>query len=162
MISDKDWTRIRAIFEEGFNSCFHFAMATVNEDGSPNVTPIGSLILKDNPSGFYLEKFPIKTRENLIGNSRVCILAVNAHKTFWGKSLMQGKFDLPPAVRLLGVAGKLREAGIDEIEEWQKKVAFARPLKGYKLMWSNMDRARDINFDSFRTVDIGEMTSGLW
>jgi predicted pyridoxine 5'-phosphate oxidase superfamily flavin-nucleotide-binding protein len=44
----KHWETIRTIFEEAYKSCSHFAIATVNEDGSPHVTPIGALILRDN------------------------------------------------------------------------------------------------------------------
>jgi uncharacterized protein len=43
----KHWEMIKTIFEEAYKSCSHFAVATVNEDGSPHVTPIGALILRD-------------------------------------------------------------------------------------------------------------------
>jgi len=46
------WETIRAVFEEGYKSCSHFAVATVNEDGSPHVTPIGALILRKDQTGF--------------------------------------------------------------------------------------------------------------
>ena len=56
----KHWETIRAVFEEGFKSCSHFAVATVNEDGSPHVTPIGALILREDQTGFYFEENPTK------------------------------------------------------------------------------------------------------
>ena len=52
----KHWETIRTVFEEGFKSCSHFAVATVNEDGSPHVTPIGALILLEDKTGFYFER----------------------------------------------------------------------------------------------------------
>ena len=55
-----NWETIRAVFEEAYKSCVHFAVATVNEDGSPHVTPIGALILHDNQTGSYFEENPIR------------------------------------------------------------------------------------------------------
>jgi uncharacterized protein len=162
MISANNWSKIRAIFDQGFKTCLHFSLATVNADGSPNVAPIGALILRENPSGFYFDEYTTRTRINLNHNPKVCILAVNADMAFWRKSLIDGKFALAPAVRLLGVAGELREARNDEIEVWQKRIAYARGLKGYELMWSHMHQVRDLNFDSFEPVDAREMTAGLW
>ena len=122
----------------------------------------GSLILKDDCTGFYCEDFPSKLPENLKYNPRVCIMAVNADKVFWGRALVEGKFPSAPGVRLYGTAGEAREGTREEIEMWQKRVSFARALKGYKIMWENMHVVRDIKFDSFEPVGLREMTVGLW
>jgi uncharacterized protein len=156
------WETIRAVFEEGYKSCLHFAVATVNEDGSPHVTPIGSLILRDNQTGFYFEENPVGMPRNLKRNPRVCILAMNANMTFWGTAFMQGKFATPPAVRLSGTVGKLRQATPEEIALWQEKIAIAKGTKGYQLLWEKFGQVRDITFDSFEPVNAGEMTQGLW
>jgi len=156
------WETIREVFEEGFKSCSHFAVAIVNEDGSPHVTPIGALILRQDQTGFYFEENPTKMPHNLKRNPRVCIMAVNADKAFWGGALIEGKFTSPPAVRLLGTAGELREATADEVAAWQEKIAIAKGTKGYILMWEKFGRVRDITFDAFEPVLVGEMTEGLW
>lgn len=158
----KHWETIRAVFEEGFKSCSHFAVATVNEDGSPHVTPIGALILRQDRTGFYFEENPISMPRNLERNPRVCILAVNADKVFWGQSLIEGKFLTSPAVRLMGRAGELREATEEEVAAWQEKIAIAKGTKGYTLLWEKFGRVRDITFDAFEPVLVGEMTNGLW
>ncbi len=162
METGNHWETIRAVFEAAYNSCSHFAFATVNEDGSPHVTPIGALILRSDRTGFYIEENPKKMPANLKRNSRVCILAVNADKLFWGKALLEGKFTTPPAVRLSGTVGELRKATPDEIAAWQEKIAIAKGTKGYKLLWGKFARARDITFDSFEPVLLGEMTEELW
>jgi predicted pyridoxine 5'-phosphate oxidase superfamily flavin-nucleotide-binding protein len=156
------WETIRAVFEESYKSSSHFAVATVNEDGSPHVTPIGALILREDRTGFYFEENPTRTPRNLKRNPRVCVLAVNVDKSFWGKSLLEGKFSSPPAVRLLGTVGELREATAEEVAAWQKKIAIAKGTKGYKLLWEKFSRVRDISFDSFEPVYVREMTNGLW
>lgn len=156
------WETIRAVFEEAYKSGLHFALATVNEDGSPHVTPIGALILRDDRTGFYFEENPTSMPENLKRDPRVCILGVNADKSFWGQALIGGKFDAPPAVRLMGRVGQIRKATPEEIEAWQKKIAVVKGTKGHTLLWEKMSRVRDIFFDSFEPVQLGEMTDGLW
>jgi hypothetical protein len=156
------WETIRAVFEEAYKSCIHFAIATVNEDGSPHVTPIGALFLRDNQTGFYFEENPKKMPANLKLNSRVCILAVNADMLFWGKALLEGKFNSPPAVRLSGTVGRQRSATRAEIAAWQEKIAIAKGTKGYEILWSHFSHVRDITFDSFEPVVVGEMTANLW
>ncbi len=158
----KHWGTIRSVFDEAYKSCLHFAVATVNEDGSPHVTPIGALILRDDPSGFYFEENPIRLPHNLQVNPRVSILAVNASMPFWGRSLIEGSFATPPAVRLSGIAGPLRKAKPDEIALWQAKIAPARGTKGYELLWNHFSQVRDITFDSFEPVQVGQMTRALW
>lgn len=155
------WTEIQKIFEEGFKSCFHYSVATVNADGSPHVTPIGGLFLRDDKTGFYFEEFSSRLPANLEHNPRVCVMAVNADKLFWGRALMDGRFPSPPGIRLLGTAGGAREGTQQEMELFQKRMGFARPLKGYKLMWEGMHRVRDIKFDAFEPIELGAMVAGL-
>jgi hypothetical protein len=158
----KHWETIRSVFGEGSKSCLHFAFATVNDDGSPHVTPIGSLILRSDKTGFYFEDTTTKMPSNLKRNPRVYIMAVNSDLAYWGNSLMEGKFTSPPAVRLSGTVGELRNATADELAAWQEKIAILKGTKGYELLWSKMIKVRDITFDSFDPVNMGEMTAGLW
>jgi uncharacterized pyridoxamine 5'-phosphate oxidase family protein len=158
----KHWRTIQTVFQESLPSSMHYAIATVNEDGSPHVTPIGALFLRENKTGFYFDEFPVNMSRNLERNPRVCVLAVNSNPTFWQKSLLAGKFETPPAVRLMGSVGKKREGTEEEIAMWQNHVKLARGTKGHDLMWKNMRMVRDIHFDSFEPVSCGEMTQGLW
>lgn len=155
------WNEILKIFDDAYKSCFHFAVATTNPDGSPHVTPIGGLFLRDDKTGFYFEEFPSRLPDNLRHNPRVCVMAVNAEKLFWGRALMDGKFPSPPGIRLLGTAGQAREGRQQEMDLFQKRMGFARSLKGYKIMWEGMHRVRDINFDAFEPIDLGAMMAGL-
>ena len=161
MIPVDKWKLIRPVFDNAFKSCRHISMATVNADGSPRITPIGSLIMRDDPTGYFFDEYCTKTRENIARNPKVCFLAVNANQPFWVKSLIRGKFSEPPAVRLMGTISALREATPDEIAAFHKRVAFARPTKGYELMWSRMHLVCDVEFDSFEPVNCGKMTNGL-
>ena len=55
------WKTIQAIFQECRGSSTHFAVATVSKDGSPQVTPIGALFLRDDQTGFYFDEFTVTT-----------------------------------------------------------------------------------------------------
>jgi heme/copper-type cytochrome/quinol oxidase subunit 1 len=44
-ITDLHWKTIRRLFEDTFKTSFHYALATVGENGAPHVAPVGSLIL---------------------------------------------------------------------------------------------------------------------
>ena len=65
MITQEKWAIIRRVVDEANASCSHVSVATVNADGSPHVTPIGSLALRDDPSGYFFGEFCSRTRENL-------------------------------------------------------------------------------------------------
>jgi uncharacterized protein len=156
------WEAIRAIFDEARDSCMHFAVATVSEDGSPHVAPIGALFLRDNKTGFYFDQFAVTTSKNANRNPRVCILAVNSTRVFWQQSLFAGKFPSPPAIRLLGTLGAKRDGTDQEIAVWQERVMATRGTKGHEVLWKEMRTVRDIFFDSFEPVSCGAMTQGLW
>ena len=156
-----DWKEINCLFKDSFSSSFHFAIATVAENGEPHVTPIGSLILGEPGHGLYFEKFPKGLPSNLATNQQVCVLAVNSSRWFWLRSLVRGKFASFPAIRLHGNAGELRNATDKEIMLWQKRVTLARFSKGHALMWRDMSRVRDIEFTRAEPVHLGQMTSGI-
>ena len=156
------WEAIRAVFRDAFKSSLHYAIATVNADGTPHVTPIGSLILEADHKGFYCEEYPRTMTKNLENNQRVCVMAVNAGKWYWLRSIFRGRFSKPPGVRLMGTVGERRRATEEETARWLKRVRPLRRFKGYNLLWSNMRTVREITFDSFEPVRAGAMTRGLW
>ena len=156
-----NWKLIQTVFEQS-RSTLHYAVATVNANGSPRITPIGALFLREDRTGFYFDEFPVHMSRNLERDPRICILAVNSNPTFWQRSLVGGRFETPPAVRLMGAVGDKREGSEAEIALWQDHVKLARGTKGHDIMWKNMRMVRDVYFDSFEPVVLGEMTEGFW
>lgn len=155
---EADWHTIKRLFRHSFRSSFHYAIATVTENGEPHVTPIGSLILGTPGHGFYFEEFPSRLPRNLEINPQVCVLAVNSSRWFWLRSLLRGEFKVPPGVRLCGKAGEAREATDKEIALWRKRVRPLRFTKGHTLMWRNMRTVRDIEFNRIEAINLGKMT----
>lgn len=158
---DESWPTVKRLFRSSFSSSFHYAVSTIAEDGNPHVTPIGSLILGAPGQGFYFEEFPTQLPRNLEINPHVCILAVNSSRWYWLRSLLRGKFEDPPSVRLYGKAGKIRDASDKEIALWRKRVKAVRFTKGHALIWRNMKKVRDIEFTKIEPVNIGQMTADL-
>lgn len=157
----KDWEKIKNIFNQATNSSGHHALASVNEDGSPHITPIGSFMLGKVGKGFYFEKFTTKMPQNFETNKQVCVLAVNGGKWFWIKAILLGRFSSPPAVRLFGEVGERRKATEAEMKLWNKRVGGLSFSKGYKLMWSGMSMVREVRFTEVKPVRIGKMTRDL-
>ena len=159
---DENWEKTERLFKQSFRSSFHYAIATVSEQGEPHITPIGSLILGEVGQGIYFEEYPRQLPRNLEMNKQVCVLAVNSSPWFWVKSLIRGRFSDPPAIRLYGVAGEVREATEKEIVLLQRRVGKVSFTKGHAILWKNMRKVREIKFSRMEPVNIGEMTRGTW
>jgi uncharacterized protein len=157
------WPMVRALASRTFVSSLHFAFATVNPDGTPHVTPIGSLILAaDRPEGVFFEVFSVQMAQNLDERPRVCVLAVNSGAALWLAALLRGRFATPPAARLLGTAGPRREATPAELARWRRRTRGLWRLQGGRSLWGQIRYARTIRFDAVEPVRLGTMTRGAW
>ncbi|BDS11448.1 hypothetical protein [Aureispira anguillae] len=156
-----DWRTIRKHFNKSFASNFYVSIASVDVNNNPTVTPIGSLFLNDNPTGFYFEKFPSKLPVHATTNKNICILGVNSNRLFWIKSLFKEKFDTPPAIKLYGVLGEKRKATQKEIERLNRRMKRTNALKGNAYLWKKMDYVRVITFTRVEKINLGKMTSNI-
>ena len=118
----KDWNNIRIHFSKSMASSMHVSIASVDENQIPTVTPIGSLFLNKDQTGFYFEKYPTKLPHHAEINKNVCVLAVNSNTWFWLKSLFKGKFNNYPAIKLYGQLGERRKASKIEISRLQHRM----------------------------------------
>lgn len=159
---ERNWTRVRAAFEAGIATSRHAAVATVSADGFPHVTPIGFVFLRDDRTAFYFEEYAQRLRENLERDPRVCLMTVDTGAWFWLKSLVKGRFDSPPGVRIKGIAGARRPATDDEKAAYRARVRSLRSTRGYELIWRDLSHVRDIRLESFAPVVYPGMTEGLW
>ncbi len=156
-----DWNRIRIHFSKSFKSCLHVSIASVDVKNNPTVTPIGSLFLNKDQTGFYFEKFPSKLPEHAKENKNICVLGVNSSRWLWVKSLFKVEFKEYPAVKLYGVLGERRKATEREINRLDRRMRSTKGLKGNAYLWSDMKMVRDITFDKVEKINIGKMTSKL-
>jgi predicted pyridoxine 5'-phosphate oxidase superfamily flavin-nucleotide-binding protein len=53
-------------------------VATASRDGEPNVTPKGTLKLMDEHHVLFADLFSLKTRKNLLENSKIAVTVVDA------------------------------------------------------------------------------------
>jgi hypothetical protein len=155
------WPEIRKHFNQSFRSNFHVVIASVDKDNMPTATPIGSLFLNKDCSGFYFEKYPRKLPEHAEYNKNICVLAVNSSRFFWLSALFQGEFKSHPGIKLYGVLGDRREATKVEIARLNRRMLTTRWLKGNHYLWGSMPYVRDIQFNRAEKIDLGAMTEGL-
>ena len=156
-----DWKKIREHFNKSFRSNFYVSIASVDSKNNPTVTPIGSLFLNDNQTGFYFEKFPSKLPEHANNNPNVCLLAVNSGRLFWLKALFREKFSDFPAIKLYGELGAKRKATEKDIKRLNRRMKITKGLKGSTYMWGNMEFVREIKFTKAEKIHLGKMTSDL-
>lgn len=153
---------IKRVVERGQKSSIHCAIASVDPDGCPNVTPVGTVFLRDNQTGFYFDQYTNALAKNLETNPNICLMTVNTKSSFWLKSLLKGQFSSPPGVRLYGTVGALRPATTEELAQIEERIRPTRWMKGSQLLWSDFTYVRDIQFTSFRPVSYPVMMDGLW
>lgn len=157
----KDWDTIRQHFSKSFGSSLHVAIASIDSDNNPTVTPIGTVFLNRDQTGFYFEKFTSNLPGNSKTNNKVCLLAVNSSKVFWIKSLFKGRFQSHPAIKLYGQLGQKRKATERELNALKKRLKLTRRLKGHQYLWGEMTYVRELTFTKAEKMKLGKMTSAL-
>lgn len=159
---DEHWDQIRRVVMQGQASSIYCSIASVGADGMPNITPVGTVFLRDNFTAYYFDQYTSALAENVEANPNICLMSVNSGFWFWFKSLWIGRFIAPPGVRLYGKASALRPATKEEIELVEARVRPTRWLKGSRILWSDFTHVRDITFTSFRPVTYPKMVERLW
>lgn len=153
-----DWKHIRKHFNNSFSQNLFIPIGSVDSDNNPTLTPIGSLFLNNNQTGFYFEKFPTKLPLHAKSNPNICALAVNSSKWFWLKSIIKGKFKTNPGIKLFGTLGERRKATEKEISRLNRRMKSTKGLRGNIYLWKKMDYVRDITFTKVETINLGIMT----
>lgn len=157
-----EWPWIVRHFEKSLKTSRFYTFASTYPDGTAHITPIASLVLNDDCTGFFSEGFPGRMAANFKTDQRACVLAVRMGFGYWFKGLLTGRFDQWPGVRLYGtVARQPRRADPGEIERWLCRVRRYKGFRGYNLLWKDIRIVRDIVFDRFEPVRLGPMTRQL-
>ena len=156
-----DWDTIRKHFNKSFSSNFYVSIASVDSNNNPTVTPIGSLFLNDDQTGFYFEKFPTKLPEHANSNPKLCLLGVNSGRLFWLKALFLNRFSNYPAIKLYGQLGERRKATERETKRLNRRMKITKGLKGNTYLWGDMQFVREIKFTSAEKINLGKMTAQL-
>src|SRR5690554_4484724 len=78
-----DWKKVKSVLEQGQASTVYCSIATVNPDGTPHITPVGTVFLRADQSGYFFDHYAEALGNNIDQNPNVCIMAVNAGRFFW-------------------------------------------------------------------------------
>jgi hypothetical protein len=162
-ITADTWPEVRDMWNRALSTSLAVSVATVNEDGAPHVSPIGSLTLGREPgTGSMLELFSRQMVRNLDRDPRFIVLAVDSSALRFVAALARGRFPRAVATRLSGTAEPRRWATDEEVARFRRRVRAVRRLKGHDLLWgAGRIRARDLVFDLELPVHLGPMTAHL-
>ena len=138
-------------------SSLYCSISTIQGD-TPHCSPIGSVHLENTQQGYYLEMFSTAVRKSQKTSPKGCILVVNTSLLFWLKSLINGRFSTPPAVRLVVEFGDRRAANAIEQDRFRKKTNIFKRFKGHKILWSNPSHVREFSVLKIIPVSLGKMT----
>ena len=161
MISEKDWKNIQQVFNAAQKASLHSSIATVDQFGQPSITPIGTVFLNADQTGYFFDTFTERLSTNLDQNSKACIQAINSSKWFWLSSLIQGSFTDYPGVRLYVEIGDLRPASREERFAIDRRIKPLQWTKGSQLIWSEFTHVRDIKINDFRWIKYPKMMEHL-
>lgn len=154
---EEQWPEIKKLLKITLTKSMQCGISTVDPDGNPHISPIGSLFLTEFSKGFFFEMFASNMRANLERNNRFCIALVNSGRWFFFRSLFMGKFNSHPGIRLYGEIGKRRKAKSREVMAFRKAVKSFKWLKGYDLLWKTEGYVRDITIEGVKTLNLGKM-----
>lgn len=154
------WPQVKAVCNASFRSSLHFAVATVDAQGAPQLTLIGSLLPLEPGRALYFDLFASGLRARLDADPRVCVLAVDSRRWSWIRALWRARFIQCPALRLHGHAGPRRPATAAEQARWLRRVGWLMRLRGARLLWARESyTVRELLFDQVQPVRIGTLTS---
>ena len=145
----------------GISSSKHCSIASVDANGNPHVTPIGFVFLRNDGTGYYFEQYSKQLPQNYETNRNVCLMAVNSGFTFWFKSLLNGRFESFPGVRLHGIVDDIRKATPGEVAELKRRIGAVKFLSGARQIWSDLETVRDISFYGVEPVKYPKMMHHL-
>ena len=57
MTIDDHWPEIQRVVVNGRRSSRHCAIASVSENGVPTITPIGTMFLRNDYTGFFFDQY---------------------------------------------------------------------------------------------------------
>jgi hypothetical protein len=158
----ENWPKIRKTLESGQASAMHCSIATIHPNGMPHITPVGTVFLRDDQTGYFFDHYAKTLGENIDLNPNVCISAVNVGRWYWFNALLTGQFSAPPGIRLYGKAGPIRPATPEEIELIERRVKPTTWLKGARMLWTDFEYVRDIEFTDYKPVAYPMMMDGMW
>ncbi|NDV26488.1 pyridoxamine 5'-phosphate oxidase family protein [Desulfovibrio sp. JC010] len=153
MQSDISWNEV----ENLFSRVQYVSLGTVDRDGYPRISPIGSVSFTGPGRGYYFEKFPKTMRENIERDPRMILMAAESGAGFWIKSLWKGRFPSQPALRLVCRTGERRKATQSEIDDFLGKVSMYRFFKGHDLLWKDMNMVREFEVLRIEGLEAGRM-----
>jgi uncharacterized protein len=153
------WALARTTVHAAQRGNLHCSVASLNPDGTPHVTPIGSIMLSSTPgTGFYFDVLNARLARNVGNDPNVTILAVDSRRSLWLRALIAGRFSQTPGVQLKGTVSPRRAATPAEIDRFHRQVRPLLRTRGGRTLWANADYVRDLTITAVTPIRLGAMT----
>jgi hypothetical protein len=149
---DRDWPAILAYVDQAMKATYYVALATVDPDGVPTVTPIGSLVLNADRTGFFLERFPRTLGRNAEQNKNFCFLAENTRKWQILQQVRKGGYF---GVKLTGVLGERRPATPADVTRINHRIRFTRRKRAEQMLLGDAPQVRDLTVTRGDAIILG-------
>ncbi|MCA9491276.1 MAG: hypothetical protein KC621_15200 [Myxococcales bacterium] len=159
MIDPAAWKVARRVAARSFGTSFHFSVASLAADGSPRLTPVGSVMLSEEPGHLvFVELFAHGLAARLDADPRICLMGVDSGRLLWLSSLWRARFPSPPALRMWGQASpSSRPITPDEERRWLRRVGWLRRTRGGARLWGHPGPVRDVRVESLDGVGLAGM-----
>jgi len=158
-IDTATWEQARRTVAAAMRSSLACTIASVDADGRPHATPIGSVTLLPEPGrAVYFDVFNARLARNIEHDPRVCILAVDARKRVWLGALVRGRFNAPAGLQFDAVVGPRRPITDVELDRFHRDVGPLLRTRGGRAVWSDVRFARDVTIESVRPLRLGALT----
>ena len=153
-LTPHNWKHIKSVISLAQKSSMYCSIATVDSNGMPTITPIGTLFLREEiGQAFFFNTYSSTIEHNISQNPHICIQDVNNSRTFWIKSMLQGLFNNMPGVRLYGEIKARRPATSEELALVEKRIKALKWTKGGQLIWSSFSHVHDVDIQNFKWIE---------
>ena len=161
MIDPHTWADARRVATRAFSSSLHFAVASLDASGAPVLTPVGSVMLAEPGHVVFFELFAHGLGRRLDADPRVSLLGVDSGRWFWLRSLWQGRYARPPALRLWGTASACRSCTSAEEQRFLRRVGPLLRTRGGQRLWGRPGPVRDVWVEGIDGVALAGMAPRL-
>ncbi|GAC69204.1 hypothetical protein GS4_22_00360 [Gordonia soli NBRC 108243] len=161
VITEREWAAARSVTRRSVRGALHCSIASTNADGSPHVTPIGSLMLGSVGCAIYFDVFNVRLAENVESRPEVAVLAVDSGRSLWLPALVRGEFARPPGIRLVGTVGGRRPSTAEEVARFHRVVGPLLRTRGGATLWRSLPVVRDVTVESIDHLRMGSLTPGV-
>ena len=160
-IEQAHWDQLKPLAGRVIGSSLHFAISTINPDGTPHVTPIGSLILTDPGKAYFFRGIHTKVTEEPGQRQSGCCSGRDIEFSPMAAIPHNGSFQVSTRVSAAWQGRRASRIDAGRKSRWRRRVRLLKWTRGNDVLWGNLETVRELHFHSVAAVEMGRMTANL-